>query len=119
ENPSSPAREQNIAYKKAAKDQLTRQAQKGQDLQAREDQQLHREQEKDCSFDRRSENPLFQKSRSDTDAKESDASSKKKKSAAQLRKSEKSSESKGSSQDKDRKDSKKERKQEQAEKKRK
>ena len=119
ENPSPPAREQNIAYKKTAKDQLRRQAQKGQDLQAREDQQLHREQEKDCSFDRRSENPLFQKSRSDTDAKESDASSKKKKSAAQLRKSEKSSESKGSSQDKDRKDSKKERKQEQAEKKRK
>ena len=119
ENPSPPAREQNIAYKGNAKDQLRRQAQKGQDLQAREDQQLHREQEKDCSFDRRSENPLFQKSRSDTDAKESDASSKKKKSAAQLRKSEKSSESKGSSQDKDRKDSKKERKQEQAEKKRK
>lgn len=119
ENPSPPAREQNIAYKKNAKDQLTRQAQKGQDLQAREDQQLHREQEKDCSFDRRSENPLFQKSRSDTDAKESAASSKKKKSAASQGKSEKSSESKGSSQDKDRKDSKKERKQKQAEKKRK
>ena len=119
ENSSPPAREQNIAYKKTAKDQLTRQAQKGQDLQAREDQQLHREQEKDCSFDRRSENPLFQKSRSDTDAKESAASSKKKKSAASQGKSEKSSESKDSSQDKDRKDSQKKRKQEQAEKKRK
>ena len=119
ENPSPPARKQNIAYKKTAKDELTRQAQKGQDLQAREDQQLHREQEKDCSFDRRSENPLFQKNRSDTDAKESAVSSKKKQSAAQQRKSEKSSESKGSSQDKDRKDSPKKRKQEQAEKKRK
>ena len=119
ENPSSPAREQNIAYKKTAKDQLIRQAQKGQDLQAREDQQLHREQEKDCSFDRRSENPLFQKRRTDTDTKDSAASSKKKKSAAQQGKSEKSSKSKGSSQDKDRKDSKKERKQEQSEKKRK
>ena len=119
ENPSPPAREQNIAYKGNAKDQLTRQAQKGQDLQAREDQQLHREQEKDCSFDRRSENPLFQKRRTDTDTKDSAASSKKKKSAAQQGKSEKSSKSKGSSQDKDRKDSKKERKQEQSEKKRK
>ena len=119
ENSSPPAREQNIAYKKTAKDQLTRQAQKGQDLQAREDQQLHREQEKDCSFDRRSENPLFQKRRTDTDTKDSAASSKKKKSAAQQGKSEKSSKSKGSSQDKDRKDSKKERKQEQSEKKRK
>ena len=119
ENSSPPAREQNIAYKGNAKDQLTRQAQKGQDLQAREDQQLYREQEKDCSFDRRSENPLFQKRRTDTDTKDSAASSKKKKSAAQQGKSEKSSESKGSSQDKDRKDSKKERKQEQAEKKRK
>ena len=119
ENPSSPAREQNVAYKKAAKDQLTRQAQKGQDLQAREDQQLHREQEKDCSFDRRSENPLFQKSRTDTDAKESAASSKKKKSAEPQGKSGHSSESKGSSQDKDSKDLKKERKQEQSAKKRK
>ena len=119
ENPSPPAREQNIAYKKAAKDQLKRQAQKGQDLQAREDQQLHREQEKDCSFDRRSENPLFQKNRTDTDAKDSAASSKKKKSAEPQGKSEKSSKSKGSSQDKDRKDSKKERKQEQSGKKRK
>ena len=119
ENPSPPAREQNIAYKKAAKDQLTRQAQKGQDLQAREDQQLHREQEKDCSFDRRSENPLFQKNRTDTDTKESAASSKKKKSAEPQGKPGKSSESKGSSQDKDSKDPKKERKQEQSAKKRK
>ena len=119
ENPSSPAREQNIAYKKAAKDQLTRQAQKGQDLQAREEQQLHREQEKDCSFDRRSENPLFQKNRTDTDVKESAASSKKKKSAEPQGKSGHSSESKGSSQDKDSKDPKKERKQEQSAKKRK
>lgn len=103
ESPSSPERNTDIAFQKNEKNRLTRQLQKGQNLQKKDAQQLHREQEKDYSFDRRSENPLFLSGRKKADSKEDGtAVPKKKKSPTQPKDS---SDTKGNSKNKDTKKS--------------
>lgn len=96
DSPALPERNTDIAYRKNEKNRITRQLQKGQDLQKKDSQQLHREQEKDYSFDRRSENPLFLSGRKKADSKENGtAAPKEKKSPTQPKDS---SDTKGDSQ---------------------
>lgn len=103
DSPALPERNTEIAYQKNEKNRITRQLQKGQDLQKKDAQQLHREQEKDYFFDRRSENPLFLSGRKKADSKEDGTAAPKKKKSPTHPKD--SSDTKGDSQNKNTKKS--------------